>query len=233
MPLVLRSVKGSNLTPSEADGNFTYLDGRVTTLEGLPMGVGIDHITVLGNQMTIYLTDSSIQGPFTIPTASFTYRGDWQASTAYHTNDVITHSNSVYMVLADHTSATDFDPNEVINTATPVYGLLLTTPNISVQTQSGTTWTPGILDANTYNRFTNNSAITLTVPNNSSVAFSIGVQIDGRQAGNGAITIVGASGVTLNPEFNTTNVTPGPGATFTIKKVATNAWDVMGQLTSL
>src|SRR5262252_9498154 len=105
MPLVLRSVKGSNLPPSEADGNFVYLDGRITTLAALPMGVGIDHITVLGNQMTIYLTDSSIQGPFTLPTASFTFRGEWQASTLYHTNDIITHANSVYMVLADHTSA--------------------------------------------------------------------------------------------------------------------------------
>jgi hypothetical protein len=136
-------------------------------------------------------------------------------------------------VLADHTSATSFDPGEIIDTATEVYGLLLTNPPVTVQTQTGTTWTPAIGDANTYNRFTSGSPITLTVPNDSSVDFSIGVQIDGRQAGTGIITIVGGSGVTVHPEFNTSLVTPGQGATFTIKKVGVNEWDAMGQFTAL
>lgn len=235
MPLVLRSVKGSNLTPNEADGNFTYLDGRITTIEGLPLGVGIDHIEVIGNQMTITLTDSSIQGPFTIPTAELNFRGEWQASTAYTTNDIITYQNAVYQVLADHTSATDFDPGELAATATPAYGLWITgDTSSSVQTQSGSTWTPTGADINTYNRFdTSTAGCTVTVPTNADVAFTIGTEIHGRQAGPGQVTIVGDTGVTVNAQYGSDNITAGEGASFTLKKVAADEWDVMGRMQAI
>jgi hypothetical protein len=234
MPLVLRAVKGSNLTPAEADGNFTYLDGRIVTLEGLPLGVGIASISVIGNQMTITLTDSSIQGPFTIPTAELNNRGEWQASTPYAVNDIVTYNGSVYRVAANHTSATSFDPGEIIDTATEVYNLWLSMTGAPVQTQSGVTWTPSLVDAFTYNRFTNALAITLTIPTNDDVPFPIGTEIHGRQADDGPVSIVGAdTGVAVNPQFECDNVTAGLGATFTIKKVGTDEWDVMGKMVLL
>jgi Carbohydrate-binding module family 5/12 len=234
MPLVLRAVKGSNLTPAEADGNFTYLDGRITTLEGLPLGVGIDSITVSGNQMTITLTDSSIQGPFTIPVAELNFRGEWQASTLYNINDIITWHNSVYQVLATHTSATDFDPGEVIDTATEVYGLWLTLSASTVQTQSGNTWTPTLADAFTYNRFTSGSGCTVTIPDDGTSDFAIGSEIHGRQAGAGQVVIDGENtSVLINPQFGCENITAGEGASFTIKKVAANEWDVIGRMQAI
>jgi hypothetical protein len=232
MPLILRSVKGSNLTPNEADGNFTFLDGRITTLEGLPLGVGIASITVIGNQMTITLTDSSIQGPFTIPVAELNFRGEWQASTLYNVNDIVTHQNAVYQVLATHTSATSFDPGEVIDTATEVYGLWISgATSASVQTQSGSTWDPTGADINTYNRFTTDdtAGCTITLPTNADVPFAIGTEIHGRQVGLGAVTIVGDTGVTVNPQFGCDNFTPGQGSSFTMKKVGTNEWDLIGR----
>lgn len=72
MAIVLRSVKGSNLTPTEVDGNFTDLDGRLTDLEeNPPEAVGISNITVSGTQMTIYLADATVLGPYTLPQAAF------------------------------------------------------------------------------------------------------------------------------------------------------------------
>ncbi|TPN44859.1 hypothetical protein [Mesorhizobium sp. B1-1-7] len=72
MAIVLRSVKGSNLIPAEVDGNFTDLDGRVTELEeNPPEAVGISNIVVSGTQMTIYLADATVLGPYTLPQANF------------------------------------------------------------------------------------------------------------------------------------------------------------------
>lgn len=72
MAIVLRSVKGSNLDADEVDGNFTDLDGRVTAIEdNPPEPVNISNITVVGTQMTIYLEDATVFGPFTLPQAAF------------------------------------------------------------------------------------------------------------------------------------------------------------------
>ncbi|TGQ69510.1 hypothetical protein EN829_015080 [Mesorhizobium sp. M00.F.Ca.ET.186.01.1.1] len=72
MAIILRSVKGSNLTPAEVDGNFTDLDGRVTEIEdNPPAAVGISNITVDGTQMTIYLEDATVLGPYTLPQGNF------------------------------------------------------------------------------------------------------------------------------------------------------------------
>ena len=85
MPLVLRSVKGSDLTPNEADGNFTFLDGRITTIEGLPLGVGIANITASGTTMTITMTNSSVY-TVQLPMADFTtlWAGSWLPSHALY-----------------------------------------------------------------------------------------------------------------------------------------------------
>lgn len=86
--------------------------------------------------------------------------------------------------------------------------------------------TLALTDAWNYLRPGTTSAITLTVPTNASVAFEIGTEITIRAAGN--ITLAAASGVTLNaPSGGTLNMTAR--MTVTLKKVATNEWDVIGQ----
>jgi len=72
MTLTFRDTKGSNLTPAEADANIRDLDGRITDLEeNPPEAVGISNITVVGTQMTIYLADATVLGPYTLPQAAF------------------------------------------------------------------------------------------------------------------------------------------------------------------
>ena len=61
MTITLRNTKGSALTHSELDGNFTDLDGRVTTLENAPGSTNtyLASGSVAGNTMTLTLSDAS------------------------------------------------------------------------------------------------------------------------------------------------------------------------------
>ncbi len=91
---------------------------------------------------------------------------------------------------------------------------------------TATTRTLALADAWKYLRPGTTSAITLTVPTNASVAFEIGTEITIRASGN--ITLAAASGVTLNaPSGGTLSLTAR--MTVTLKKVATDVWDVIGQ----
>lgn len=83
-------------------------------------------------------------------------------------------------------------------------------------------------DANCYLRSASSTPVTITIPADADVALSIGTEFHFRQGGAGAITVAGDSGVTLNAAYGCTNVTIGQGATITVKKVAADAWDVIG-----
>ncbi|MDG4903223.1 hypothetical protein P9279_22185 [Mesorhizobium sp. WSM4962] len=81
-----RRVKGSNLTPDEVDDNFEGLDERLTEVENNPpAAVGISNITVVGTQMTIYLADATVLGPYTLPQANFRPSVVAEISAATHT----------------------------------------------------------------------------------------------------------------------------------------------------
>lgn len=83
-----------------------------------------------------------------------------------------------------------------------------------------------LTDAWNYVRPGTTSAITLTVPTNAAVAFDVGTEITVRALGN--VTLSAASGVTLNaPSGGTLNMTAR--MTVTLKKVAADQWDVIGQ----
>jgi hypothetical protein len=74
------------------------------------------------------------------------------------------------------------------------------------------------------------SAMTLTIPLNSAVAFPVGTSIDILQTSTGQVTIAGDTGVTVNS-------TPGlklrtQWSTATLFKRATNTWVVYGDLTA-
>ncbi|TIX27295.1 hypothetical protein [Mesorhizobium sp.] len=72
MTITYRSVKGSNLNATEVDNNFHDVDDRLTEIEeNPPAATGISNITVSGTQMTIYLEDATVLGPYTLPQANF------------------------------------------------------------------------------------------------------------------------------------------------------------------
>ena len=97
--------------------------------------------------------------------------------------------------------------------------------------QSGTTYTFVLTDANnTMVEFNNASAITATVPLNSSVAYPVGSQIQLLQTGAGQVTVAATGGVTLNG-------TPGlklrtQWSSATLIKRGTDTWVLVGDLSA-
>lgn len=106
----------------------------------------------------------------------------------------------------------------------------------SINTQSGTTYTLVLADADANKRlvFTSNSAATLTIPTNASVAFPVGARVVGIYTGANSLSVVGASGVTITGQmiFGTGVVGAGSfgpyalsGSTmFELLKTDTNTW---------
>ena len=79
-------------------------------------------------------------------------------------------------------------------------------------------------------RQSNAGAITTTVPANATVAFPIGTSIGLRQVGAGAITVSPAGGVTINTPSGHTAVSRAQGSSLALIKVATDTWDLTGDL---
>jgi hypothetical protein len=100
---------------------------------------------------------------------------------------------------------------------------------ISLNTQTGTTYTLVLGDADKLVEMNNAAANTLTVPPNSSVAFSTGTQIIMVQKGAGTTTIAAGSGVTLLSKDSALGIGGQYGAATCIK-IATDTWYVIGDL---
>ena len=97
--------------------------------------------------------------------------------------------------------------------------------------QTGTTYTLALTDVAKVVTLSNASAITLTVPPNSSVAFPVGTQIVLAQTGAGQVTIAPGSGVTLNA-YDSALLISGQYGVATCLKTATDTWLVFGTLTA-
>ncbi len=101
-----------------------------------------------------------------------------------------------------------------------------------INDQSDTSYTFVLTDDGKYCRFTNGSAVTVTVPPNSSVAFEVGTQIDVFQGGAGKVTFALGSGVTIN-SFLSNKSLAGQGAGGTLIQTNTiDTWDLVGSLTA-
>lgn len=100
----------------------------------------------------------------------------------------------------------------------------------TVNAQTGTTYTLALTDANNRVSLSNTSAITLTIPLNSSVNFPIGTGVDLIQLNTGQVTVVGASGVTLTSAIGYKIRTTFSGCS--IIKTDTNTWVMVGDITS-
>jgi hypothetical protein len=99
----------------------------------------------------------------------------------------------------------------------------------AVTTQTGTAYTAVLADADSMVRFTNASAVTFTIPPNSSVAFPVGSFIEIVQSGAGAVSVAAGSGVTINSRSADLTLA-GQYAVAFVKKVATDTWIMNGDL---
>ena len=101
------------------------------------------------------------------------------------------------------------------------------TAMVAINAQTGTTYTTVLSDDGKLVTCDNASAIALTIPPNSSVAYGIGTQINIMQLGAGQVTITAGAGVTLRSAGSKLK-TNAQYAVATCCKIATDTWVVVG-----
>jgi hypothetical protein len=97
----------------------------------------------------------------------------------------------------------------------------------TVRTQSGTTYTLALTDAGDYIQTTSTTAVTITVPLQSSVAWVADTEIYFEQNNTGQITIAGASGVTVNSSETLKSF--ARYSVLALKRVASDVWTLTGE----
>ena len=97
----------------------------------------------------------------------------------------------------------------------------------TVRTQSGTTYTLVLGDAGDYIQTTSSTAVTITVPLQSSVAWVADTEIYFEQNNTGQITIAGASGVTVNSSETLKSF--ARYSVLALKRVASDVWTLTGE----
>lgn len=108
----------------------------------------------------------------------------------------------------------------------------LATAMVSINAQTGTTYTAALTDDGKLVTCDNAAAIAFTIPLNATVAFGIGTQINIMQLGAGQVTITPATaGVTLRSS-GTKLKTYGQYAVATCCKIASDTWVVIGNLSA-
>ena len=110
----------------------------------------------------------------------------------------------------------------------------LTSPkvNLGINAQTGTTYTTVLDDNGKLITLSNASAIAVTIPLNSSVAYPVGAQLNFAQTGAGQVTISGTGGVTV---VSTGATASAPKArvqysTLTAVQTSSDNWLVMGDI---
>lgn len=101
---------------------------------------------------------------------------------------------------------------------------------VPINNQTGTSYTLAVGDAGKVVRAANAGSIDVTVPANASAAIPIGATIAIRQAGTGQVVLDVESDVTLNVPSGFDAATARQGSTIMLHKVASDEWDVTGDL---
>ena len=99
--------------------------------------------------------------------------------------------------------------------------------NLTLNAQTGTTYTPVLADNGKLVTLSNASPITLTVPTNASVAYAVGAQINIQAIDAGQVTVAGDTGVTVNGTGTKLRV---QWSAATLVKVATDTWTLIGDI---
>ena len=105
------------------------------------------------------------------------------------------------------------------------------TAMIAINAQTGTTYTTVLADDGKLITCSNASAITVTIPPNSSVAYGIGTQLNFAQLLAGQVTLAAGAGVTLNSAGAKLKLS-AQYAVATCVKTDTNTWFVVGNLSA-
>ena len=104
-----------------------------------------------------------------------------------------------------------------------------TTTYLNLITDSSTTRTPGLTDAGAYILTTHGTGITVTLPQDSDVAFPVGTTIYFERNGAGTLTFAAGAGATVNSKDGT--LTCGDRYTTVASvKIAADIWTLIGNI---
>ena len=130
--------------------------------------------------------------------------------------------------LATAFDRTNHTGSQAISTVTGLDAALAKALYAPVITEATTARVLALTDGAAYIRHTNASASTVTIPPQSSVTWLTDTEIHIRRAAAGNLTLTPGSGVTLNAPSGGTLVMTN-AMSVTIKRVAADVWDVIGQ----
>ena len=243
------STKGTSLTFQELDNNFIdILNRSELTVEGdsgsaqLSTAATEDRRLVVngaGGITTSIAADSTGQAVLTLTQGAASVdmqnavfgTGNITVSSPDSTGAVTIATSAIANVVDDTSPQLggdlDINSNDITGTGdVNITGTVVAQSTLNAQT--GTSYTTVLADASKLVTLSNASAITLTIPANSSVAYPVGTKIDLAQLGAGQVTVAGAGGVTVN-------ATPGlkfiaQYSAATCIKTATDTWLLVGNL---
>jgi len=202
--IVLRNVKGSALTFAEGDANFSNL-----------------------NTDKVELTDLSVTQASASGTGTLSYNNTTGVFTYTPPDLTAKLSNVVEDTTPQLGGDLDLNSNDITGTGdVSITGTVVAQSTLNAQT--GTSYTTVLADASKLVTLNNGSAITLTIPANSSVAYPVGTKIDLAQIGAGQVTVAGAGGVTVNS--TPTLKFRAQYSAATCIKTATDTWLLVGDL---
>jgi len=173
---------------------------------------------------------------------SLVWRGASATALTYAANDVVANGGSVYICVAAHTSATSDEPGVGASWETnwdlfasgadlSIQGTLGSGPVVlarrAVNAQAGS-YTLVIGDEGAAIHMTSASAVTLTVPADSAVAFPIGSEIEVVALGAGVISISGDTGVSINGVSAGSADIAAQWQGAVLRKYATDSWLLIG-----
>ncbi len=165
------------------------------------------------------------------PVASFGFSGSTSGTTTVQATAVAGTTTLTLPAATDTLvgkATTDTLTNKTLTSPT-INGATIGTSiiNLTLNAQTGTTYTPVLADNGKLVTLSNASAITLTVPTNASVAYAVGAQINIQAIGAGQVTVAGDTGVTVNGTGTKLRV---QWSAATLVKVATDTWTLIGDI---
>lgn len=140
------------------------------------------------------------------------------ADVAANTTDRHTHANKANLDTINQDLATD-----------DAVTFLSVTAHRPIVSFSGTAKTLALADANTFQDCSNALDQTVTIPNNATVAFPIGTEIEFFRAGAGNVTFAKGAGVTTQSRNDGLSINSQYGAVV-IKKKAADTWVIIGDV---
>jgi hypothetical protein len=102
---------GVDLDAVNIDLNFWELYSRMKNLETHPpAAISISNVQVVGTQMQFNMSDGSFFGPFTLPIATFEWRGDFFPGRPYNQLDLVSVPGQGLFMARLASTSTTFDP---------------------------------------------------------------------------------------------------------------------------